>query len=337
MKRFYTYTPVAAFLGLTVAVSSCGRDRNNPGIQYAPEMYSSIPYEPFTQDADGSNTIPYDSLNPGAIGNAALPPEGTVARGHSAAFAFPNSEADSIRHSAALKGLVNPVPRTQANLDEGKVLYLRFCGACHGEKGAGNGKVAEHDAINPGAYNAGAIAGYTPGELYYVIMHGKGVMGSYASQLEEADRWKVVHYLAELQGQELALEVPEFDPSTISVEDLKVGTSYRLDHIYFNTGSADMTPESRAQMQDLLGFLQENPGLKVKFEGHTDNVGDAASNAGLSASRAASVGQFLVAQGIPDSKIAVEGFGALRPVAPNTSEGNRAKNRRVEINILEKN
>lgn len=329
MKIKQTYIQFLAVLALAVVVSSCGRDRNNPGIQYAPEMYESIPLEPFTQVTD--------SIAPFKNGrNQQLPPEGTIARGQFAAFEFPNSEVDSVRHSDALKGMVNPVPRTEKTLAEGKELYLRFCGPCHGEKGAGDGKVSQHDAINPTAYNAGAIAEYTPGELYYVIMHGKGVMGSYASQLEYEDRWKVIHFVEGLQGKEMALEAPEFDLAYIDGHNIEVGTAYRLSSIYFGVESADFTEASMAQLNDVASFLKAHPGMKVQFEGHTDGDGEAEANLELSKGRAASVATWMASNGISEGRIMAEGFGESKPVAPNTSAANKAKNRRVEIKVTEK-
>lgn len=329
MKIKNTYLPFLALTAVVILLSSCGRDRNDPGMQYAPEMYESIPLEPFTQVVD--------SIAPFKNGrNQQLPPEGTIARGQFAAFEYPNSEVDSIRHSDELKGMVNPVPRTAATMEEGKVLYNRFCGACHGDKGTGNGTVSKHDAINPTAYNAGALAEYTPGELYYVIMHGKGVMGSYASQLEAEDRWKVIHYVESLQGKEMAMEAPEFDPSHLDAASIETGMAYRLSSIMFGVQSADFSETSLKQLGDVETFLKENPSLKVQFEGHTDGDGEAEPNLVLSQDRAASVKAWLAERGISESRLMSEGYGESKPVAPNTSEGNKAKNRRVEIKVLEK-
>ena len=113
----FILTLTAAFV-----LSSCGSDRNDPGIQFSPEMYSSIPYEPFTQETD--------SIAPFKDGrNQQLPPEGTIARGQFAAYDQPNSEEDSIRHSDEVKNLINPIRRTEAVMEEGKVLYkpLLWC------------------------------------------------------------------------------------------------------------------------------------------------------------------------------------------------------------------
>lgn len=329
MNIKYTYLSLVALLGLGVLVSSCSRDRNNPGLQYAPEMYESIPLEPFTQVVD--SFAPFKDKR-----NQQLPPEGTIARGQFAAFEFPLSEEDSIRHSDELKGMVNPVPRTAASLAEGEELYLRFCGACHGEKGAADGKVAGHDAINPVAYDGALLKGYTPGELYYVIMHGKGVMGSYASQLDYEDRWKVVHYVETLQGKEMAMEYETFDAASANVESMNVEDVFKLKDINFAVQGADLPESAQENLNELGHFMAANPTMVVQFEGHTDSDGDSTSNRALSLARANSVRDYLVTNGVPENRVKAEGFGSDFPVAPNTSGGNKAKNRRTEMKILEK-
>lgn len=196
MKLGKNILQLTSLLVLAAIVSACGRDKNDPGLQYAPEMYESIPYEPFKQVMD--STTPFRNGQ-----TLQEPPMGTISRNGYAAFEFP--PGDSVKAgNQGLIAMVNPVPLTDKALAEGEVLYLRFCGACHGKKGAGNGKVAQHDAINPGAFNGQKLKNYTSGQIYHTIMYGQGVMGSYASQLEHNERWKVVHYVHTLQGGDKA-------------------------------------------------------------------------------------------------------------------------------------
>lgn len=193
MKQHNTIIRYAAFLALAIVLTACGRDRNDPGIQYAPEMYESMPLEPFTQVQD--SLAPFKDKR-----NQQLPPEGTIPRGGHAAFDIPATARDS----AATIALKNPVPLTEEVMEEGKVLYDRFCGVCHGAQGKGNGAVAKNEAITPAAYDDAKISKYTAGQLYHAIMYGQGVMGSYASQLDYEERWKVVHYVQTLQGKDAA-------------------------------------------------------------------------------------------------------------------------------------
>jgi outer membrane protein OmpA-like peptidoglycan-associated protein len=92
---------------------------------------------------------------------------------------------------------------------------------------------------------------------------------------------------------------------------------------------------AREKLSKLSGVLLGFPGeYKLEVEGHTDSTGSDAYNQKLSQSRAESVRNFLVEQGIPTERIlSTEGFGRTRPIAPNDTRANREKNRRVDIVI----
>jgi len=77
--------------------------------------------------------------------------------------------------------------------------------------------------------------------------------------------------------------------------------------------------------------MQQHPALKIYVVGHTDNVGAAAANQALSEKRAQSVRDWLTEKGIAASRLTAKGYGASKPVADNTTEEGRAKNRRVEL------
>jgi outer membrane protein OmpA-like peptidoglycan-associated protein len=81
----------------------------------------------------------------------------------------------------------------------------------------------------------------------------------------------------------------------------------------------------------MVAMLREHAELKLAIEGHTDNVGDATANQGLSEKRAAAVKAFLVAQGIDESRLKSAGFGASKPVASNDTPEGKQQNRRVEL------
>jgi OOP family OmpA-OmpF porin len=102
-------------------------------------------------------------------------------------------------------------------------------------------------------------------------------------------------------------------------------------YINFDTGKADIKPESEATVAQIVSLLQENADLKVSIEGHTDNVGTPASNKTLSEARAKSVMAAVVKGGIDASRLSAVGWGQEKPVADNRTEDGRAKNRRVEI------
>lgn len=102
-------------------------------------------------------------------------------------------------------------------------------------------------------------------------------------------------------------------------------------YINFETGKSVIKPESRQIIDQIAEMLKQNPGLKVSVEGHTDNVGNDKSNLALSESRARSVMEAVLAKGIDKARLSTKGWGQAKPIAENTTEDGRAKNRRVEI------
>lgn len=102
--------------------------------------------------------------------------------------------------------------------------------------------------------------------------------------------------------------------------------------ILFATGKADVEPESRPVLKEIASTLTKHADLKILIEGHTDNVGAAASNLTLSGARAAAVKAALVSEfGVDGARITTKGFGDTKPAAPNATAVGRAQNRRVEI------
>lgn len=102
--------------------------------------------------------------------------------------------------------------------------------------------------------------------------------------------------------------------------------------ILFATGKADLQPESRPVLKEIVAALKQHADLKILIEGHTDNVGAPASNLALSDARAAAVKAALVADyGAAADRITTKGLGDMKPSAPNTTAAGRAQNRRVEI------
>lgn len=107
-----------------------------------------------------------------------------------------NIPKDSI--GIAERTLTNPVPQTAAMLEEGKVLYERYCTHCHGEGGKGNGLVGVEYKGVP-SYSAGAYKDMNGGHIFHVITHGKGRMWPHGSQMTPEERWKIVSYVHKLQ------------------------------------------------------------------------------------------------------------------------------------------
>ncbi len=105
--------------------------------------------------------------------------------------------------------------------------------------------------------------------------------------------------------------------------------------IYFDVDKTDVKPESSATLDEVASLLKIDRSLKLEISGHTDNTGQAAHNQKLSKGRAAAVVQALVTKyGIDPHRLVAKGYGDSKPVAPNTTDDGRAKNRRVELRKL---
>lgn len=114
-----------------------------------------------------------------------------------------------------------------------------------------------------------------------------------------------------------------------------IGDSFRLNRIFFEFNSSELLPQSYDEINKLLTLLNQNPRLRIEIRGHTDDVGSKQYNRKLSIARAASVYNYLLAEGIEKSRMKYRGFGNEVPVADNSTEAGRQLNRRVEIVIVE--
>ncbi|WP_298492923.1 OmpA family protein [uncultured Algibacter sp.] len=103
--------------------------------------------------------------------------------------------------------------------------------------------------------------------------------------------------------------------------------------ILFDTGKATIKAQSAAVLGDIIGILKEYPTAKFTVEGHTDSVGSDKLNQRLSDSRANSVKEYLVQNGIDAFRLSALGYGESRPIDSNKTRAGRANNRRVEINL----
>jgi outer membrane protein OmpA-like peptidoglycan-associated protein len=102
-------------------------------------------------------------------------------------------------------------------------------------------------------------------------------------------------------------------------------------NILFETGKSAIQQESLPVIDQIFDLLKSNSTLNVSIEGHTDNVGDAASNKKLSGDRAKAVTNVIIAKGIDKARLSFIGWGQEKPVADNRTDEGRTKNRRVEI------
>jgi outer membrane protein OmpA-like peptidoglycan-associated protein len=107
------------------------------------------------------------------------------------------------------------------------------------------------------------------------------------------------------------------------------------DKVQFATGKAEILPASFPLLDDVAKVFVDNSQIEVvQIEGHTDSTGTAAINRTLSQQRAESVVKYLAGKGVAKGRMVAKGFGPDKPIADNTDDAGREKNRRVEFNIV---
>jgi outer membrane protein OmpA-like peptidoglycan-associated protein len=106
------------------------------------------------------------------------------------------------------------------------------------------------------------------------------------------------------------------------------------DHMKFDFDKSDLRPENRELLSRIVGILLTSKDYQIYVYGHTDNIGTEEYNMDLSERRAQSVRDYLAEAGINPGIISTEGFGKSQPLVPGTSDEARAKNRRVELGIV---
>jgi outer membrane protein OmpA-like peptidoglycan-associated protein/tetratricopeptide (TPR) repeat protein len=122
----------------------------------------------------------------------------------------------------------------------------------------------------------------------------------------------------------------------IYLKKIEVGSKIVLKNIFFDFNKSTLRPESKGELDRLITLLNEVPSLKIEISGHTDNVGSALYNQQLSESRAKSVVEYLISQGIDQNRLIYKGYAMTQPVATNDTEEGRQMNRRTEFKVLSK-
>ena len=148
--------------------------------------------------------------------------------------------------------------------------------------------------------------------------------------------WTEVHASTKVPGRIYFLHIVERTPMAQVITADAMAAAIDKDgfialDVHFATGKADILPESRPLIDEVVKMLSKRSTLRVGIEGHTDNTGTAATNKTLSEARARSVVNAIAAAGVNSNRLDPVGVGQERPVADNRTEEGRAKNRRVEI------
>ncbi len=141
----------------------------------------------------------------------------------------------------------------------------------------------------------------------------------------------------------VALNIPEFGVENkliAFIEDANAPvdekTWFTFDRLTFETGKATLKPESQEQLKNIAEIMKAYPKVSIKLGGYTDNVGDPQANLQLSKARAEAVMADLVTLGIDAKRLQAEGYGQEHPVADNSTEEGRAKNRRIDLRVTAK-
>lgn len=170
--------------------------------------------------------------------------------------------------------------------------------------------------------------------LYAFVLHDVGTGFDAlrdAHQLEKGQTIIRVDVL-EAKAMEARMTVVKADEITSSIE--KTGR-IAIYGVLFDTGKADLKPESAASLAEMAAAIKGTPDKKYLIVGHTDNAGDFALNQTLSKNRAAAVtGALAKTYGVPATSMIPVGVGMAAPAASNVEEAGRAKNRRVEIVVM---
>jgi mono/diheme cytochrome c family protein len=194
---------------LGISLWSCKAKDDFQGLEYAPNMYHSVPYEGLSQitdDGEGQwlsnredglgeyyNTNPN---NPFAM-NMREPVANTVKRIEDGYLPY-RIHKDSAEYAGRV--LVNPLDSTDEVVAEGRALFTIYCTSCHGPTGQGDGPVGKVILGVP-PYNVGRVKDLPEGQIFHTITNGRGRMMSHASQVSVEERWMITRYVQVLQNQ----------------------------------------------------------------------------------------------------------------------------------------
>lgn len=196
-------------IALGISLWSCKAKDDFQGLEYAPNMYHSVPYDGLTQIVDDNEgqwlSNREDGLgeyynsnpnNPYGM-NMREPVANTVSRSKDGLLPY-RIHKDSAEYAGRV--LTNPLDSTAETVAGGKELYTIYCTSCHGETGQGDGLVGKVFLGVP-AYNLGRVKELPEGQIFHTITHGRGRMMSHASQVSADERWMITRYVQVLQNQ----------------------------------------------------------------------------------------------------------------------------------------
>ncbi len=148
--------------------------------------------------------------------------------------------------------------------------------------------------------------------------------------LAQADNYLSINEYLDLRQESDFTEINR-DLYLVPIEK---GQVVRINNIFFEFAKYDILEDSFSELNRIVKFLQENPKIRIRINGHTDNIGSMQDNLELSRRRAGAVADYLNIKGIDKKRVETKGFGFSKPIVDNDTEEGRAKNRRVEFEII---
>jgi outer membrane protein OmpA-like peptidoglycan-associated protein len=204
---------------------------------------------------------------------------------------------------------------------EGKVEKIHY--TCTGKSALQVRRNAEQ-ALRSVGYTLD-FSGYDVPEHYVTAHKGPQWIAVVASEMSGDSAYDLTTVLTEAMKQEMTSHASAW------AEQINQTGHASVYGIEFDTGKATLKPGSEKVLGDVLSLLQAQSDWKMRIEGHTDSTGTKIGNQTLSQQRAAAVVAWLVRNGIPSARLTSAGLGDSKPVADNSTEDGRAKNRRVEL------
>ncbi len=142
-------------------------------------------------------------------------------------------------------------------------------------------------------------------------------------------------YISHQEKFEVVSTEPRVLEMNFSLQKIEIGTRVNLENVLFKQSKAEILPSSYEELNLVVELMLDNPTMKIKLEGHTDNRGDAKQNLMLSKERIKAVQKYLVKRGISKKRVTGKGYGGTRPIANNDDPETRKLNRRVEFTIVQ--
>jgi mono/diheme cytochrome c family protein len=219
MKQL-TFIAITLIIASAVCITSCDSKRV-PGKVYMPDMAYSRAFESFAYRDSAKFTMDMFKKGGDMIFFNNLPPNGTIKRGELFPYTLPN-DSNGYRMSSTI---VNPFDTiTKAQMAEAGRLYNINCAICHGAGGVANGPIATGGYVGGVAnLTSEAYVKMADGTMFHSITYGKGVMGSYASQVTRAQRWMIIKYIRTLQPKDSISAV-----APASIEKVKDTTAKKI-------------------------------------------------------------------------------------------------------------